>query len=746
MARELVVRIVGDSRDVERALARSSKAAKGFEAQITGLGGSFRRAFAGTAAAFGATAGIGVVVDQLKGAVDAASDLSEQMSKTNVVFGKSAAGITDWSTKTATAMGLSQRKALAAASTFGLLFKNVGQGDAAASDLSTRLVALGADLASLNNTSVQEALDSIRSGLTGEIEPLRKYGVFLSEAATQQQALADTGKKSAKELTTGEKVLARYELLLKGTTVAQGDFARTSGGLANQQRILTAQIDDLKTGLGEALLPAITDVVTKMNEWLSDPENKKAVIDGFTGAVEALGAAASTTAGFLGDLKDFWDRLPDFGKNKGLLDYLKFGGGGTGFIPDRLIGGGFSAPGRAGGAGGRGGVAAGVKALQDALGETAAPGTAKAAGGVTQTQRNRWWDAMISRQIARVQDITSLKGQVSRLGEIAGLIRARMAATKDITRRLTLEDQLLDVLRTQRQTKSTLSDEIKQRAADAKDAAKAAREATAELASSLIKPIDLSTEGGPLTIGQVNKAVTENTRKRIERAQNLALGLTAEGGERAAGVKTLRRQAQQLTNALKGTLLDTKGNRSILRGIREVLSGELGAISRTRRLRIAEMIDNLNSQLDGVGRKKGRRRVGGITVDKYGNAIGPGLPAEKHVPSVINRFTGAVQDATAALSNFEKLRIFADLRNFGGNLWSRAGTAALGGRMTSPGSMGMPRISRGTGQTGMPGIFGGGGRHLSGGVTVVQNFNAPTTDRHREARYAMMATRAVFDS
>ena len=107
--------------------------------------------------------------------------------------------------------------------------------------MSKQLTELGADLASFYNTDVSSALDALRSGLVGESEPLRKYGVRLSEVRVQQQALIESGKDNVKNLTELEKTHARITLITKDSTLAQGDFGRTSETAANQIKILARE-------------------------------------------------------------------------------------------------------------------------------------------------------------------------------------------------------------------------------------------------------------------------------------------------------------------------------------------------------------------------------------------------------------------------------------------------------------------------------------------------------------------------
>jgi len=258
LARRLVVEIVGDSRSFERSLQRSERSARQFQATITKTGRGLNRVFAGAGAGF--LGGLG-----FKSAISAASDLSEQMSKNQQVFGESAREVEAWSRTTAQAFGISQRQALATASSFGALFAPMGLVGDKAAEQSRALTELGADLASFYNTDVQDALDAIRSGVVGESEPLRRYGVLLSETRVQAAALAATHKESAKQLTAAEKAAARIAIIFRDTDKAQGDFARTSDDLANQSRELNAQLDDMKTKLGQLWTPGATKILAAAN-------------------------------------------------------------------------------------------------------------------------------------------------------------------------------------------------------------------------------------------------------------------------------------------------------------------------------------------------------------------------------------------------------------------------------------------------------------------------------------------------
>jgi len=200
-----------------------------------------------------------------KKSIDVASDISESTSKINVVFGKSSKSVLDFAETSATSLGISKRAALEAAGTFGNLFVSLKLPQAEAAKMSTKMLTLAADMASFNNATPAEALEAIRSGLVGETEPLRRFGVNMNDATLRNEALKEGLIKTTKDaLSPAVKAQAAYGLMLAQTGTAQGDFAKTSGGLANQQRILAARFEDLQGELGAKLLPVVNKLMDGM--------------------------------------------------------------------------------------------------------------------------------------------------------------------------------------------------------------------------------------------------------------------------------------------------------------------------------------------------------------------------------------------------------------------------------------------------------------------------------------------------
>lgn len=199
-------------------------------------------------------------------AVSAASDLNESMNKVTVVFEDQADEIKAWAKTSAESMGISEQAALESAGTFGNLFDAMGLAEKAGAEMSMTLVEMASDLASFNNQDPTDVLEALQSGLTGQIRPLRQFGIEISEAALKQEALSQGITKSVEEMTMAEKVQLRYALILKQTGNAQGDFARTSDELANSQRILRAEWEDLQADLGQLLLPTMVQFVDALGD------------------------------------------------------------------------------------------------------------------------------------------------------------------------------------------------------------------------------------------------------------------------------------------------------------------------------------------------------------------------------------------------------------------------------------------------------------------------------------------------
>jgi hypothetical protein len=230
-----------------------------------------KTAFALKKAFLPATVAIGALVSVGVKAVNAASDLSEETAKAGQIFGKSGKEIEKFAKTAAQTFGQSRRQATQAASTFAVFGKAAGLSGKQLVDFATDFTVLASDLASFNNSSPEEAITAIGAALRGESEPIRRYGVLLNDATLKQRALSMGLIETTKEaLTPQTKALAAAAEIYAQTGDAQGDFARTSQGLANQQRTLAASLEDVQAAIGEGLLPvveAVLPIIQRFAEW-----------------------------------------------------------------------------------------------------------------------------------------------------------------------------------------------------------------------------------------------------------------------------------------------------------------------------------------------------------------------------------------------------------------------------------------------------------------------------------------------
>lgn len=201
------------------------------------------------------TQGVDKLIRGFDTAITAASDLGESVNAVTQIFDASAPAIIAWGEANANALGLSRRAFQQLATPLGAMLKNSGL---SMKDVEKNTIALterAADMASVFNTDVSDALEAIQAGLRGESDPLERYGVGLSAAKVETQALADTGKKSAAMLTEQEKQLARLKILFAQTNDVAGDFRNTADGYANSARIAAAKTEELNAKIGERLMP-----------------------------------------------------------------------------------------------------------------------------------------------------------------------------------------------------------------------------------------------------------------------------------------------------------------------------------------------------------------------------------------------------------------------------------------------------------------------------------------------------------
>jgi hypothetical protein len=213
---------------------------------------------------------VGAIVSIANSAVESFSQLEDSTAAAGVVFGDAMGSIIKQSKTASTQLGMSQQQVINAANTFGTYGKAAGLSGEELAKFATRQTQLAADMASFKGTSPEQAIEAIGAALRGEMEPIRTYGVLLDDATLRNEALAMGLIKTTKDaLTPQQKTLAAQSAILKQTTDATGDFARTSESTANVQKTLQANTENLRAEIGEKLAPAFTAVREKANEFLN---------------------------------------------------------------------------------------------------------------------------------------------------------------------------------------------------------------------------------------------------------------------------------------------------------------------------------------------------------------------------------------------------------------------------------------------------------------------------------------------
>lgn len=275
----------------ERGLGIAERRLNRFAGQMNRVGERMRSI--GARMTLGITAPLGAIG---VAAVRAASDFEELRAAHGETFGAMAAEMERWAEVTGNRMGRATQEIMRGAQMFGLYFNQAARTREEAARMSRTFTVLSQDLASFHNTSVEDALTALRSGLAGETEPLRRYGVLLDGAAVSAQALEMGLVPVNGRLTDQQKIMARYAIIMEQTANAQGDVIRTSDSHANQLRRANAAWEELKVTLGEKLLPVITPLVERLGTLVDRFANLPSGVQTAIVAIAALAALVGPLA------------------------------------------------------------------------------------------------------------------------------------------------------------------------------------------------------------------------------------------------------------------------------------------------------------------------------------------------------------------------------------------------------------------------------------------------------------------
>lgn len=253
MANTLEIFLNGNSKDLEAALSSAEKKLAGFSSKMKDIGQSLSLRLTAPLALAGVAA------------FKLASDFEESLNKVNVAFKDSSKDVQDFAKTTLKSFGIAEGTALDMAALFGDMSTSMGLSTGQAAKLSTSMVGLAGDLASFKNMNIEEVTTALNGVFTGETESLKRLGIVMTEVNLKQFAMEKGIKKNLDQMTQSEKVLLRYQYVMKNTANAQGDFERTGGGAANQMRMFNESLKELGVQFGAIVLPAVTQIITKFN-------------------------------------------------------------------------------------------------------------------------------------------------------------------------------------------------------------------------------------------------------------------------------------------------------------------------------------------------------------------------------------------------------------------------------------------------------------------------------------------------
>jgi len=208
---------------------------------------------------------VAAIVNFGKSCVQLGSDLAEVQNVVDVTFGSMSSSVNAFANDAIEQFGLSETMAKKYMGTYGAMAKAFGFGIQQTYDMSAAITGLTGDVASFYNLSTDEAYTKLKSIFTGETESLKDLGVVMTQTALDQYALNNGFGRTTAKMTEQEKVMLRYQFVMSQLSDASGDFARTSGGWANQVRVLSLRFDQLKATIGQGLINALTPVIRVIN-------------------------------------------------------------------------------------------------------------------------------------------------------------------------------------------------------------------------------------------------------------------------------------------------------------------------------------------------------------------------------------------------------------------------------------------------------------------------------------------------
>lgn len=236
-------------------------------------------------------------------AVKMASDLNEVQNVVDTTFENSSETINKFAKSAAEQFGISELSAKQFTGTMGAMLKSMGLGNKDITDMSIALSGLAGDMASFYNLDPEEAFEKLRSGISGETEPLKQLGINMSVVNLEAFAMSKGITKSYDSMTQAEQATLRYQYIMETTADAQGDYSKTADSTANKTRTTMLQFQTLSAELGQQLLPIVNDVLGALQsviKWFNnlDASGKRVVLI-LGGIALAIGPVATAIGGLI---------------------------------------------------------------------------------------------------------------------------------------------------------------------------------------------------------------------------------------------------------------------------------------------------------------------------------------------------------------------------------------------------------------------------------------------------------------
>jgi len=247
--RNIVVRIGADVGAFRQAMQSASNSMTTFGSKMQNIGAGMSLAISAPLLLIG------------KNMLSMAMDAVESENLFEVAFGSMSKEARAFSENLRESLGLNAYDIRKNSATLNAMIKSMGLTEQAAYKMSTGLIQLSYDMASFYNLKPEEAFNKLKSGITGEAEPLKALGILVNETTIKTWALTNGLAKQGQEMTEQQKVIARYGSILEQTKLAQGDLARTMDSPTNKIRILKDMFNELQIKMGTQLIPILDKVI-----------------------------------------------------------------------------------------------------------------------------------------------------------------------------------------------------------------------------------------------------------------------------------------------------------------------------------------------------------------------------------------------------------------------------------------------------------------------------------------------------